>query len=197
MRNLKGVRIMKSRLAMVLGVGLLVAIPVGGMRHASADETVLISDHGLGAIKIGMTVEQVERAADQRLEPIERAVFGDSCWVTRFVNSNDKVGSLFYFVFGFRRLTVIGIENGNAIAKNLRTTEGIGFGSTLADIKRAYGPKLKIYPAPDFDDSDPYRWVEAINSDKSRTIIFQTDHDKVVGIRLGVKRSVESIEDCL
>jgi hypothetical protein len=197
MRNLKGVRSMKSSLARVLRVSLLAALTATATLQVSADDTVLISDHGFGPIKIGMTVKEVERAAHQRLQPVDRRVFDDSCWVTHFVKNDDRPGSLLYFVFGSGRLNVIGIEQGNPIAKTIHTTEGIGFASTIEDIKRAYRSKFEMHWYPYYEEDNNYHWIYVPNFDKSKVIIFETDHGKVVGIRLGVTHQAESMEDCL
>lgn len=172
------------------GMGLLLLTTL----QASAASSWLMSDETLGPIKIGMTVREVERATNQKLAPIDRRVFGDSCWVTHFTTSNDHAGSLFYFVFNHRHLMVIGVEYGNPIAKNLRTAEGIGFGSTLETIKATYGKRLKISSPPEFDGA---LLIELHNVNNSRAIVFSTTEGRLTGVRLGTLGYVRSMEDCL
>jgi hypothetical protein len=90
-------------------------------------------------------------------------------------------------------------------------------GSTESDIRRGYKLVEKV-PAPDFRESEEYRaeaakerfkhgittpepsphyWIVAEGPDHQRAIIFETQDEKVLYLRVGLKPQVMSNEDCI
>jgi hypothetical protein len=100
---------------------------------------------------------------------------------------------------------------------NIVDANGIGVGSTEADIRRGY-EKVKKELAPDFGASEeelaeaakerakhgitepeppPQYRIIVESPDHRRAIIFQTENEKVLHLRLGLKPEVMSSEDCI
>jgi hypothetical protein len=100
---------------------------------------------------------------------------------------------------------------------NIVDANGIGVGSTEANIRRGY-EKVKKELAPDFRESEadlaeaakerarhgisepepsPHYWIIAESPDHRRAIIFETQDEKVLDLRIGLKPHVMSSEDCI
>lgn len=76
---------------------------------------------------------------------------------------------------------------------SIRTAAGIGLGSSIAEIRRAYGKRVKSYPdaydAPELD-------FEVKSADGKAAIVFETEHGRVRLIRAGRLPWAEYIEGC-
>lgn len=174
-----------------------------------------VSWQGVGPVRLGMTVAEAERALNAKLKPADLP-FSKECYVTAradgkdealsYVIQNGKVVVMTVFLLGY------GQPNPNIVDAN-----GIGVGSTEADVSRGYD-KVKKELAPDFRESEadlaeaarerarhgisepepsPHYWITAESPDHQRAIIFETQDEKVLDLRLGLKPHVMSSEDCI
>ncbi|WP_315743223.1 MULTISPECIES: hypothetical protein [unclassified Bradyrhizobium] len=170
---------------------------------------------GVGPVELGMTVAEAERALSAKLGPAELP-FSKECYVTSradgkdealsYVIENDRIVVMTIFLPDYRK------PNPNIVDAN-----GVGVGSTEADITRAYGQAKKEL-APDFRASEadlaeaakerarhgitepeppPHYWITAESPDHKRAIIFETQDEKVLYFRVGLKPQVLSNEDCI
>jgi len=192
---------------------VLMASTVAMMSMAANAE--VLSWQGVGPVRLGMTVAQAERALNAKLAPVALP-FSKECYVTAradgkdaalsYVIVNAKIVVMTVFLRGYRQ------PNPNIVDAN-----GIGVGSTEADIRRGYeGVKKEL--APDFSESEedlaeaakerarhgitepepsPQYRIIVESPDHRRAIIFQTENEKVLHLRLGLKPDVMSSEDCI
>ena len=100
---------------------------------------------------------------------------------------------------------------------NIVDAKGIGVGSTESDIRRGYHEVTKEL-APDFRESEeelaeaakerarhgitgpepsPHYWIIAESPDHRRAIIFETQDEKVLHFRAGLKPQVLANENCM
>lgn len=165
-------------------------------------------------MKLGMTVEEAQRALSAPLQPKD-AASSDECWVTQRADGKDDA---IYYRLQNGKISVITVwlnprqQQSTAAAD----TRGIGIGATEADIRRAYG-QVNITFAPYFSAESeieaakerarlgvklsepppsPEYWVEVESPNHQRAIIFTTRDSKVVGLRAGFKPAVRDPEDC-
>lgn len=114
------------------------------------------------------------------------------------------------------KVAVIGLyhHDGSQPLPNIADANGIGVGSTEADIGRAYGQTERTFAPYEGEEtkeevaertnrrateapSPPHYWVIAKNPNATRAIIFETQDRKVTDWRTGVLPHVMSWEDCI
>ena len=184
------------------------------MISMSANARVL-SWQGVGPVRLGMTVAQAERALNAKLAPVALP-FSKECYVTGRADGKDKALS---YVIENAKIVVMTVflSDYKQPNPNIVDANGIGVGSTEADIRRGY-EKVKKELAPDFRESEeelaqaakerarhgitepepsPHYWIIAESPDHRRAIVFETQDEKVLHLRTGLKPHVMSSEDCL
>jgi hypothetical protein len=145
---------------------------------------------GIGGLRIGMTLQEMQ----QVVGPLDIGYLdGPECgegqpkrpWIP---------GVSFMVENG--RLTRVDVDQGKPPAPRVRTqTEaGVGIGSTIAEVKRAYGKHLRIEPHPYDNEDGRYLVIKGLKP--GREIIFEAFHGRVDSFRAGKSRSVEYIEGC-
>lgn len=141
---------------------------------------------GVAPVRVGMTVAQVERALHAKLSiEFPNGDGPDGCGEA---SARGREESLAYM---FERGRVTRVDLAGARSP-VRTATGIGLGSSIADIRRAYGTAARaqtdVYSEePDFEVKSP---------DRKAAIVFETEHGKVVRIHAGQLPSAEYIEGC-
>ncbi len=100
---------------------------------AAAQPAWVLGVDGLGPVKIGMTRAQVAKVLKARLHGA--AIESDDICVEKDTNEYPGV----HFMFEDKRLTRISVGQPSRI----KTARGIGAKASAAQIKRAYGPRLK------------------------------------------------------
>src|SRR5262249_52092648 len=116
---------------------------------AAAATPPTLSVDGLGGVRIGMTIKEVRRVVG----PMDIGYLnGPECgeahpkrpWIpgVGFMVSNGRLV----------RIDVVQ-DQPPAPKQTTKTDTGIGIGSTIADVRRAYGKHLKIEPHP-YDNED-------------------------------------------
>jgi hypothetical protein len=81
---------------------------------------------------------------------------------------------------------------GEGAKSSIKTANGIGLGSTIAQIKRAYGRRGTWHPNTYTDEP-----VFEIKSTNGRSaILFETERGRVIRIHAGRLPSAEYIEGC-
>jgi hypothetical protein len=190
------------------------AIGLTAILSAPASAQVL-SWQGVGSVRLGMTVAEAERALNARLGPVALP-FSKECYVTGRVDGKDE--ALSYVVENGRIVVMtVFLPDYRQPNPNIVDANGIGVGSTESDIRRGYKLVEKV-PAPDFRESEEFRaeaakeraahgitepepsphyWFVAEGPDHRRATIFETQDEKVLYVRTGLKPHVMSSEDCL
>ena len=143
---------------------------------------------GVAPVHVGMTVAQVERALHAKLSiEFPNGDGPNGCGEASAKGSDEPLG----YMFEGGRVTRVDF-GGEGARSAIRTAKGIGLGSSIADIRRAYGAAAKaqtdVYTdQPDFEVKSP---------DRKAAIVFETEHKKVVRIHAGRLPSAEYIEGC-
>lgn len=122
--------------------GLAAAIAISG--QALAEPPWQVSPQGLGPIKIGMTVKEVEKVLGTKITLDDAASGNEEACATA-----DLPGHNASALFVHRRLSSIELD----YQSDVKTTQGIGIGATEAQ-ERAKYPKVQARPDP-YDDAPP------------------------------------------
>lgn len=143
-----------------------------------------LSPDGYGPAKVGMTHGQVERALGVTLEDAE--VFTEGCLESG--PAGNRPGVMFMFEDG--RLTRVTTTDDASV----RTAGGLHVGSSVAEVRKAYGKSLVREPAPyaDAPAHDLFAWRSP-----RRGLRFEIDEKgRVAAIHAG-SESIRYIEGCL
>jgi hypothetical protein len=139
---------------------------------------------GVGLGRVGMTVAAAERVLGAA--KIERLEVGASCGYANFAKLPEGV---WFMVAGDT------LVRANVDGEGVRTVEGLGVGSTEAEVRAAYGGRVTVEPHPYVGPVGHYLVV----TDPDRPallMIFETDGTKVTSFRAGRLPEVRLIEGC-
>lgn len=143
-----------------------------------------LTPDGLGAVKIGMTRAQVERALHVRLEG-EAIQDANSC-----IEMDARAYPGLYFMFERRQLTRISVTKPSRIV----TPRGIGIGARAADVRRSYGRSLVA--EPHHYEASPAEYLTYWTVLGKRGVEFETEaHRRVRVIHAGTS-SIGYVEGC-
>lgn len=191
-------------------LALLVAATVAIMlTSARAD---VMSWRGVGAVNLGMTVAEAEHALNAKLGPMEPP-YSKECYVASRADGKDEALS-YVIIDGRIAVIYLFLDDGRRPDPKIVDTNGIGVGSTEAEIGRAYGRTERTFAPYESEETKediaertkhgvtepplpPQYWIIAKSPDAARAIIFQTKDRKVTYWRTGVIPAVMSWEDCI
>jgi hypothetical protein len=151
---------------------------------AAAPAPRVLEPQGLGPVRIGMTVAAAERALGARLRPSDPTSDKNCSYFER--RDRREKGVVYMVEHG--RISRIDISEAG-----IRTARGIGVGSTIAQISKAYGRTISSHPntyggEPEF---------ELILSGHRFGLDFETENGRVSAMRGGRYPSVGYVEGCL
>lgn len=120
-----------------------------------------LTTQGLAPVRLGMTIAAAERALHAKLGRLSRSSHGFStepesveiCWLWR-----RRDGQRPDIVYMAERRRIVRIDIGaveGAKAPSVTTERGIGVGSPLGDVEKAYGADLHLEPHP---LDEPIEW---------------------------------------
>jgi len=118
---------------------------------AAAASTATLTTGGLAPVRLGMTIATAQDTLHARLGRLSRSSHGfstepesrASCWYWQRRDGRDA--HIAYMTERGRIVRIdIGVSNGTTIS----TTRGIGVGSALSDVEKAYGADLHLEPHP-------------------------------------------------
>jgi len=146
---------------------------------------------GLGAVRLGMSVTEVQQALGAALEPMTPGTDA-ACWMTR--RADGRAPQVFYMVEN-DKITRIDIDTAASAGtpSDVKTEAGIGVGAAEADVLAAYGKSTKVTPNK-YDEHGHDLVVE--NADAKSALLFQTSDGKVTTFRAGLHPSVDYVEGC-
>lgn len=148
---------------------------------------------GVPPVRVGMTKVQAEQALHAKL----RFEFLEDDGPNGCGMAVAKVGGgTVSYMIEKGRITRADIDvdrDGKVANSKVRTAAGIGLGSSIADIRRAYGTRARSQPnAYDNANLD----FEVKSPDGKAAMVFETGQAKVVRVRVGRLPSAEYIEGC-
>jgi hypothetical protein len=138
---------------------------------------------GLGPVRIGMTQAQVSKAVGKL---VGEAIEDEKICVEKEAARFPGVG----FLFEDGRLARVSIGEPSRIA----TAKGIRVGATAAEVRRAYGPRLKAEKNA-YDDK-PAEYLTWWTVPGKRGIRFETDNKRKVYVIHGGGSAIQYIEGC-
>jgi hypothetical protein len=145
----------------------------------------MLTVDGMEGVRIGMTVEEAEKVTG----PLTVAYPNDDEGCGEAVPAS-WIPGVALMVEG-RRIVRIDIFRARPPTSS---DAGVTIGSTIADVRRAYGKRLTIRPYPYRNDERRYLVVRGLKP--GREIIFETLHGRVDSFRAGRTKQVEYIEGC-
>jgi hypothetical protein len=172
----------------------------------------VLSWQGVGPVELGMTAQEAERALNVKLGPVALP-FSKDCYITGRADGKEEALS-YVVVDGRIAVMFVFLRNEKQPNPNITDRNGMGVGSTEADIRRVYG-KVRKQLAPDFRKSKdaleeaagartkhgitepeppPHYWVVVDSSDHKRAIIFETKNQRVLHFEIGLKPEIMSSE---
>ncbi|WP_353216307.1 hypothetical protein [Sandarakinorhabdus sp.] len=161
---------------------------VAGFLSGAAPTDMQLTTNGLGRVRYGMAVGQVEAALGQRLSvnyPQDK-----SCGVGALKRPHNPT---IHYLFEQGRLARI--EVGASLARKQRpliSVKGIGIGASEAAALKRF-PSAKVEPHK-YDEDGHY--VE-INVTGRRGILFETHKGRVAAMRTGLYPALLYVEGCL
>ena len=144
----------------------------------------VLGSEGLGAVQIGMTVKEAEKALGARL----RSSGEKAC--TDLSRRDGRERNIRYMAENGRisRIDVTGPSQ-----PRILTAAGIGIGASEEAVRRAYGAGLVVERHP-YDPDGHYLKMD--DPDHSRGIIFETAKGRVTSFRAGRYPALGFIEGC-
>lgn len=162
--------------AVRVSVIALLLFTLGAGPAAALPRSAKITTAGLGAIKIGMTERQVEKAGKRA---ITREGDLNGC-------SSATLGSKVFGLFTGNRLARIYVNS-----RRYATKSGLRVGATEAQVRAAYGSQLVVRPHK-YDPNGHYMEVR----DGNRKVVFATDGSRVGEISTGRLPEIDYVEGC-
>jgi hypothetical protein len=140
---------------------------------------------GIGSIRVGMTVDQAEQAAEIKLRVDKE--FTEACRYAFPVQGPRNLA----FMSSYGKIVRVDVSPDSRI----KTVSGIGVGDTEADVLRVYGDRIKREPHPYLHETGSYL-VYRPAGERTLLLIFETDGKKVISFRSGVAEFVRATEGC-
>ena len=161
-------------------VGILLALALVG----AAPDARVLKPKSFGPVRVGMTRAQTERALAARLLVDYPDEDSQACGMARRRDGRDKA---IHYMIENGRVARIDVDD-----PKVTTARGVGIGSTVAQVRRAYGKALRSQlnqysEQPDLEIKGP----------RGFGIIFETDGQRVLTMRGGRYPAVAYVESCL
>lgn len=141
--------------------------------------------HGLGPVRVGMTVEAAAKALGRPLEPVTAPT--EEC--TLYAPASGFDGLAFLVAGGT-------VARTDVTAGATATAEGVAIGQTEAEAQRRYGGRLVVTPHDFLLGGHYLTLVPTAPADAGFLLVAETDGAKVTGMRAGRLPEVEFTEGC-
>ena len=162
-------------------VGL--AILVFASAVPRAEDAWVVREDGVGSAKIGMTLPELKVALHESLVTEDEESGSEGC---SYVNPAKHPGISFMILDGrFARADVS--------VRGIATTEGIQVGDSESATRRAYGPKMTVWPHQYIDDG---HYLTMRSQDKKYGIRFETEKGKITSFYAGRYSAIQYVEGC-
>jgi hypothetical protein len=162
-----------------IAIAILVLVSVDS---APADREWVVRDTGVGAAKIGMTLQQLNKALS---EDFSLQIAKDEHCSFVFPSQHTNI-ALMIIAGKFVRTDID--------YPGVSTAEGIQVGDTEALVKKTYGSRVKVEPHAYYGPERHYLTVRS--EDGRHGIRFETDGTKIVMYYAGTYKAIQYIEGC-
>lgn len=149
----------------------------------SASSTLAL--HGLGPVRIGMTLDEASAAAGTPIEAT--GARNDSCFYARPTIGPEGVS--FMLVSG--RIARVDVTAGQ-----ITTLSGAAIGDTEAEVQALYSGQLQVSPHKYLAAGRYLTLVPSSAADSDFRLIFETDGSAVTRFRAGTQPEVSFVEGC-
>ena len=170
--------------ALVLSFVVLAACPA-----LAEDAPWILSQDGIGPVKIGMDYELIERYLTTKLGYSPYENHGCSTVISKFLAPRGVT-----FTIDAKHLTRINVDYYGTDPRPLtiKTDAGIGLGSSEEDVLKAY-PNARIKPLP----ADPtWHTIFVDSPDLSKGLVFETNGKTVKSMRGGANPAISLRNSC-
>ena len=163
-------------------VALSTMLGVMGAVAAAADARWCLSMSGLGAVRAGMTVDEVLPLLDW--SGLERKQRAGECWYLRY----DGPAAFRLMIIDDRvaRIELTGVTG-------LRTFSGVGIGTTETALKNIYGSRLDVQPHKYLEGGHAITLRSGAGTEGLR---FETVKGAVTAIQAGPWEHLNYVEGC-
>jgi hypothetical protein len=145
----------------------------------------VVSPSGVGGVRIGMTVVQLNAALGDSLKPLYE--FNDEC---DYVHPATFPGGMSLMV---EQDTIVRIDVDSA---GILTPKGVGVGDTEERVMQVYGTAARV--SPHHYTGPEGHYVTVIEGpDSAYRTVFETDGKRVLAFRAGRTPAVEYVEGCM
>ncbi len=146
-----------------------------------AGDSWIVSEDGIGPVKIGMTLGQLRSTLHQKLTEEESG--NESCY---YVHARGRDHIRFMIIDGC--LVRIDVD-----APGILTTSGLQVGDSEALARKVYGPKMKVTEHK-YIDTGHYLTVRS--DDHRYGVRFETDQGKITMFYAGTYEAIQYVEGC-
>lgn len=171
-----------------LGFAMIAALVLGSSSLASARPAPVLTSHGLGPVRIGMSVVQAQRALHAQLTFDKQDAQSGCTYATRTDGGGRGV---FYMLVDSKIARIDVTPDQNA---HIRSVKGIGIGTAESQVLAAFGERVKIEPNPSL--GEPAHYLTIVDADGKYGLLFETEDGRVTKLRGGEKAAIGSSEGC-
>jgi predicted metalloprotease with PDZ domain len=174
----------KHLLALLVAAVTLAALPAAAGAATPVTTKSVLTQNGLGSIRIGMRVETARQRTGQQLDVTLFTPGDTSCGIGQLSPSSLGVG----FQTAKSHIAVINVSK-----RGIATKAGIEVGDTAKALKAAYGDKLQ---------SDPNKYTpKAIDysvtfANKRKLVFYANPKGKIGQISAGRTPEIDFVEGC-
>ncbi len=151
--------------------------------QASAADTWIVREDGVGPTKIGMSLAQLSAVLHEKFSPPADKE-DQGCF---YVNPSKHPQIAFMIENG--RLVRVDVDR-----EGLSTSEGIQVGDSESHALKVYGHLLKVEPRAFMEEEGHF--LTASSRDGRFGVRFETDHGKITGFYAGRYKAIQYIEGC-
>lgn len=148
----------------------------------SAEEVWVVRPDGVGPLRIGMTLEQVNKAVDEQLVQPK-----DKSQTDCFYASTTKPSEVFLMMLEGRLGRIDVREPG------IKTAGGVQVGDTEAKARKVYGARLKVEPQKYVEKG---YYLTVMSNDGRRGIRFESVDGKITSYYAGRDQAIRLVEGC-
>ena len=161
------------------------ASPPSTSMPPSKPPALTVSEHGIGALRVGTTFDQ---ASDALGGALRVPVGVDTTGCDYLVWSGGPSGV--HVMFDQHRIARIDVDTAS-----ITTTAGARIGDVEARIEQLYPGRVKVTPHK-YEDGHYLTVTPSAAADKQFRIVFETARGRVTRYRAGLMPSVEYVEGC-